>query len=64
MPLASLPDHTSSRPARNQEIRERYAQGEALIGLAAAFDFQSSESRRFCAGDGSERRGVMIEHLN
>ena len=43
MPLAPLTDHTPSKLTRNQEIRERYAQGETIVGLAAAFDI--SEQR-------------------
>jgi hypothetical protein len=37
-PLAPLSDHTPSKPTRNHEIRQRYAQGETVVHLAAAFD--------------------------
>jgi hypothetical protein len=37
-PLAPPSSHTPSKPARNQEIRQRYAQGETVVNLAAAFD--------------------------
>jgi hypothetical protein len=37
-PMAPLPDHTPSKPTRNQEIRERYVKGETVVDLAAAFD--------------------------
>ena len=43
MPLAPLTDHTPSKLTRNQEIRERYAQGETIVDLAEAFDI--SEQR-------------------
>jgi Mor family transcriptional regulator len=38
MPLAPLTDHTPSKPTRNQEIRERYTQGETIVDLATAYD--------------------------
>jgi hypothetical protein len=37
-PLAPLSDHTPSKPARNHEIRQRYAEGDTVVNLAAAFD--------------------------
>ena len=37
MPLAPLTDHTPTKLTRNQEIRERYAQGETIVDLAEAF---------------------------
>ncbi len=37
MPLAPLTNHTPSKLTRNKEIREQYAQGETIVGLAAAF---------------------------
>jgi Mor family transcriptional regulator len=43
MPLAPLTDHTPSKLTRNQEIRERYAQGEPIGDLAEAFEI--SEQR-------------------
>jgi len=43
MPLAPLTDHTPTKLTRNQEIRERYAQGETIVDLAEAFEI--SEQR-------------------
>ncbi len=43
IPLAPLTDHTPSKLTRNQEIRERYAQGETIVDLAEAFEI--SEQR-------------------
>jgi hypothetical protein len=37
-PIAPLSAHAPSKPARNHEIRQRYAQGETVVTLAAAFD--------------------------
>jgi Mor family transcriptional regulator len=37
-PLAPLSDHTPSKPTRNHEIRQRYAQCESVVTLAAAYD--------------------------
>jgi Mor family transcriptional regulator len=37
-PIEPLSDHTPSKPTRNREIRQRYAQGESVVNLAAAFD--------------------------
>jgi Mor family transcriptional regulator len=43
IPLAPLTDHTPTKLTRNQEIRERYAQGETIVNLAEAFEI--SEQR-------------------
>lgn len=43
MPLAPLTDHTPTKLTRNQEIRERHAQGETIVDLAEAFEI--SEQR-------------------
>ena len=37
VPMFPLTDHTPSKPARNQEIRARYGQGETMVDLAATF---------------------------
>jgi Mor family transcriptional regulator len=36
--LGPLMDHTPSKHTRNQEIWERYAQGETIVDLAEAFE--------------------------
>jgi Mor family transcriptional regulator len=41
MPLGPLTDHTPSKHTRNQEIRERYAQGETIVDLAEAFEISA-----------------------
>jgi Mor family transcriptional regulator len=43
IPLAPLTDHTPTKLTRNQEIRERYAQGETIVNPAEAFEI--SEQR-------------------
>jgi Mor family transcriptional regulator len=43
LPLTPLTDHTPTKLTRNQEIREQYAKGETIVGLAAAFEI--SEQR-------------------
>ena len=50
MPMAPLTDHTPSKLARNQEIRARYAQGETIVGLAAAFDISEQRVSQILRG--------------
>jgi Mor family transcriptional regulator len=38
MPQFPLTDYTPSKHTRNQEIQERYAQGETIVDLAEAFE--------------------------
>jgi Mor family transcriptional regulator len=43
MPQFPLTNHTPTKLTRNQEIRERYAQGETIADLAVAYEI--SEQR-------------------
>jgi Mor family transcriptional regulator len=50
MPPAPLTDHTPSKLARNQEIRERYAQGETIVDLAEAFEISEQHVSQVLRG--------------
>jgi Mor family transcriptional regulator len=50
MPLAPLTDHTPSKHTRNQEIRERYAQGETIVDLAEAFELSAQRVSQVLRG--------------
>jgi hypothetical protein len=49
-PLAPLSDHTPSKPDRNHEIRQRYAHGETVVNLAAAFDISQQRVSQILHG--------------
>jgi Mor family transcriptional regulator len=50
MPLVPLTDYTPSKHRRNQEIRERYAQGETIIDLAEAFEISAQRISQVLRG--------------
>ena len=50
IPAGPLTDHTPSKRIRNQEIRARYAQGETVVDLAAAFDISQQRVSQILRG--------------
>jgi Mor family transcriptional regulator len=50
MPLVPLTDHTPTKLTRNQEMRERYAQGETIADLAQAFAISTQRVSQVLSG--------------
>jgi Mor family transcriptional regulator len=50
MPLVPLTDHTPTKLTRNQEIRERYAQGATIVALAEAFEISTQRVSQVLRG--------------
>jgi Mor family transcriptional regulator len=50
MPLVPLTDYTPSKSTRNQEIRERYVQGETIVDLAEAFEISTQRVSQVLRG--------------
>jgi Mor family transcriptional regulator len=50
MPLDPLTDYTPSKHTRNQEIRERYIEGETIVDLAEAFEISAQRVSQVLRG--------------
>jgi Mor family transcriptional regulator len=50
MPMVPLTDHTPGKHERNQEIRERYTQGETIVDLATAYDISQQRISQILRG--------------